>query len=99
MHKHKPNNKTKNIGFRALAPLYYRDASGALIVFDITRRETFEKVKSWLDELDSKESVPLVRFLVGSKKDLESQREVTQNEVINIKIERRERKKLKYKMK
>jgi len=66
--------------FRALAPLYYRDASGSLVVYDITRRETFDKLKSWLDELDSKESVPLVRYLVGSKNDLENQREVTVNE-------------------
>jgi GTPase SAR1 family protein len=70
----------RSAGFRALAPLYYRDASGALIVYDMSRRETFDKVKSWLDELDSKESVPLCKYIVASKKDLEENREVPDSE-------------------
>lgn len=40
--------------FRAVTSAYYRGAVGALIVYDITRRTTFESVKRWLDELDSK---------------------------------------------
>ena len=37
--------------FRALAPMYYRDASGAVLVYDITFRESFSRVVNWVKEL------------------------------------------------
>ena len=37
--------------FRAVTSAYYRGAVGALIVYDISRRQTFENVNRWLDEL------------------------------------------------
>lgn len=40
--------------FRAVTSAYYRGAVGALIVYDISRRTTFDSVKRWLDELNSK---------------------------------------------
>lgn len=40
--------------FRAVTSAYYRGAVGALVVYDITRRTTFESVGRWLDELKSK---------------------------------------------
>lgn len=40
--------------FRAVTSAYYRGAVGALIVYDISRRTTFESIKRWLDELNSK---------------------------------------------
>jgi Ras-related protein Rab-5C len=40
--------------FRAMLSLYYRDASAAVIVYDITQSETFQSVRSWLSELDEK---------------------------------------------
>ncbi|KAM6575368.1 hypothetical protein CsatA_023695 [Cannabis sativa] len=40
--------------FRAVTSAYYRGAVGALVVYDITRKSTFESVKRWLDELTSK---------------------------------------------
>ncbi|RXH78906.1 hypothetical protein DVH24_006976 [Malus domestica] len=40
--------------FRAVTSAYYRGAVGALIVYDITRKTTFESVGRWLDELKSK---------------------------------------------
>ena len=39
--------------FRAVTSAYYRGAVGALVVYDISRRTTFESVKRWLDELSS----------------------------------------------
>ncbi|XP_060974919.1 ras-related protein RABA5c-like isoform X3 [Cannabis sativa] len=39
--------------FRAVTSAYYRGAVGALVVYDITRKSTFESVKRWLDELTS----------------------------------------------
>ena len=40
--------------FRAVTSAYYRGAVGALVVYDISRRSTFESVARWLDELKSK---------------------------------------------
>lgn len=40
--------------FRAVTSAYYRGAVGALIVYDISRRTTFESIKRWLGELNSK---------------------------------------------
>lgn len=40
--------------FRAVTSAYYRGAVGALVVYDITRRTSFDSVKRWLDELSSK---------------------------------------------
>ncbi|XP_028071940.1 ras-related protein RABA5e-like [Camellia sinensis] len=40
--------------FRAVTSAYYRGAIGALIVYNITRRTTFDSIKRWLDELKSK---------------------------------------------
>ncbi|KAM7263437.1 hypothetical protein ACFE04_001120 [Oxalis oulophora] len=60
--------------FRAVTSAYYRGAFGALIVYDITRRDTFESVKRWLDELT------IARMLVGNKCDLDDTREVSREE-------------------
>ena len=35
--------------YNAVAPVYYRDAVGAIIVYDITSTESFEKVKKWVE--------------------------------------------------
>lgn len=40
--------------FRAVTSAYYRGAVGALLVYDISRRQTFESVGRWLNELHSK---------------------------------------------
>ena len=45
--------------FRAVTSAYYRGAVGALVVYDITRRTTFDSVKRWLDELNSNLSFSL----------------------------------------
>lgn len=51
--------------FRAVTSAYYRGAVGALIVYDISRKTTFENIKRWLDELNSKPLFPLFWILFG----------------------------------
>nr|KJB28020.1 hypothetical protein B456_005G022300 [Gossypium raimondii] len=60
--------------FRAVTSAYYRGAFGALLVYDISRRATFDNVARWLDELN------LAKMLVGNKCDLENTREVSLDE-------------------
>ncbi|KAA8527875.1 hypothetical protein F0562_035256 [Nyssa sinensis] len=70
--------------FRAVTSAYYRGAVGALIVYDISRRSTFESVGRWLDELNSHSDTTVVRMLVGNKCDLENIRDVSVEEGKNL---------------
>jgi small GTP-binding protein len=63
--------------FRAVTSAYYRGAFGALVVYDISRRGTFDSIKRWLDELTIQNDSTVARMLVGNKCDLENIREVS----------------------
>ncbi|XP_057483517.1 ras-related protein RABA5b-like [Actinidia eriantha] len=63
--------------FRAVTSAYYRGAVGALIVYDISRRTTFDSVKRWLEELNTHCDTTVARMLVGNKCDLENIRDVS----------------------
>lgn len=64
--------------FRAMAPLYYRDANAAVLVYDVSNKQSFDSIKYWLNELDSKvKQDGLVLALAGNKCDLpETKRQV-----------------------
>lgn len=64
--------------FRAMAPLYYRDANAAVLVYDVSNKATYDSIRYWLNELDSKvKQDGLVLALAGNKCDLpESKRQV-----------------------
>lgn len=65
--------------FHSLAPIYYRDADGALIVYDITEPESFKRVATWANELKANGcSIPV--SLVGNKYDMKTQQRVPQSE-------------------
>lgn len=66
--------------FRAVTSAYYRGAVGALIVYDITRRTSFDSVKRWLEELTTHCDTAVARMLVGNKSDLEGIRDVSVEE-------------------
>ncbi|KAI0497695.1 ras-related protein RABA5a [Dendrobium catenatum] len=66
--------------FRAVTSAYYRGAVGALIVYDISRRQTFENVGRWLNELNTHSDMNVVTILVGNKSDLKDSREVSMEE-------------------
>ncbi|KAK9815512.1 hypothetical protein WJX72_004893 [[Myrmecia] bisecta] len=63
--------------YASLAPLYYRGASAAAVVYDITSKESFQKAKHWVSELQKNASGDIVIILVGNKTDLVELREVT----------------------
>nr|XP_025621368.1 ras-related protein RABF1 isoform X1 [Arachis hypogaea] len=62
--------------YAALAPLYYRGAAVAVIVYDITSPESFSKAQYWVKELQKHGSPEIVLALVGNKADLHEKREV-----------------------
>ena len=59
---------------------YYRGAAGCLMVYDITRRSTYNHLSSWLTDTKNLTNPSTVIFLIGNKSDLESTREVTYEE-------------------
>ena len=63
--------------FQAITRTYYKGAIGALLVYDITRRETFTHVKKWLQEVKVNSSKNICVILIGNKKDLEDRRKVS----------------------
>ncbi|KAI3461815.1 hypothetical protein Pfo_018478 [Paulownia fortunei] len=66
--------------FRAVTSAYYRGAVGALVVYDISRKTTFDSIKRWLDELSTHCDTAVATMLVGNKCDLENIREVSVEE-------------------
>ena len=59
---------------------YYRGAVGALLVYDITKRKTFENCARWLDEIRHHADPKCVIMLVGNKSDLKHLRSVQAEE-------------------
>jgi Ras-related protein Rab-14 len=66
--------------FRAVTRSYYRGAAAALMVYDITRRSTYNHLSSWLTDARNLTNPSTVIFLIGNKSDLEDQRDVTYEE-------------------
>jgi len=62
--------------YRSLAPMYYRGAQAAIVVYDITNAETFEKAKEWIKELQRQASPSIIIALAGNKSDLAAKRKV-----------------------
>ncbi|KAH8507740.1 hypothetical protein H0E87_010046 [Populus deltoides] len=67
--------------YRAVTSAYYRGAVGAMLVYDITKRQTFDHIPRWLEELRSHANKNIVIILIGNKSDLEDQRAVPTEDV------------------
>ncbi|KAL2607479.1 hypothetical protein R1flu_026052 [Riccia fluitans] len=63
--------------YASLAPLYYRGAAAAVVVYDITSPDSFQRAQFWVKELQKHGSPGIVMALVGNKADLHESREVT----------------------
>ncbi|CAH0404348.1 unnamed protein product [Chilo suppressalis] len=66
--------------FRSMAPMYYRNANAALLVFDITSVASFNAIKGWVKELQSNVPEEMVMSVVGNKCDLHECRAVPYSE-------------------
>lgn len=63
--------------FRSITRSYYRGAAGALLVYDITRRETFNHLTTWLEDARQHAIANMTIMLIGNKSDLSHRRAVT----------------------
>merc|ERR1711981_1309225 len=66
--------------YHSLAPMYYRGAQAAIVVYDITNADTFARAKSWVRELQKQARADIVIALAGNKSDLGSRRTVEYEE-------------------
>ncbi|KAI0318819.1 ras-domain-containing protein [Amylostereum chailletii] len=66
--------------FRSLIPSYIRDSTVAIVVFDITNRQSFMSTSKWIDDVRSERGNDVMVVLVGNKADLSDKRQVTLEE-------------------
>ena len=67
--------------FRSLAKIFYQNASVAILVYDITKRKTFEKIREiWIEEIKNNAPPDIILALAGNKSDMYESEAVTLNE-------------------
>jgi small GTP-binding protein len=66
--------------YHSLAPMYYRGAQAAIVVYDITSYESFDRAKKWVKELQRQGNPNIVIALAGNKVDLAQKRKVDTEE-------------------
>lgn len=62
--------------YRGLAPMYYRGAAAAIVVYDITQKNSFATLQRWVKELKSLGPENIVIAIAGNKADMSDAREV-----------------------
>lgn len=66
--------------YHSLAPMYYRGAQAAVVVYDITSQESFTRAKAWIKELQRQANPNIIIALTGNKVDLADKRAVDVDE-------------------
>ena len=66
--------------YKAITSAYYKGAKGAFVVYDITRKGSFESIEKWVNDLTSTADKKLTIVVIGNKCDLEDQRQITKEQ-------------------
>lgn len=69
--------------FRVVAPNYYRGAVGAVLVYDITDKQSFDSVIRWVNELSMQGEENIQMVIVGNKADLEQERQLSEQTALD----------------
>ena len=69
--------------YRSITNAYYRGAEGILIVFDVTKKESFENIQNWINEVTVYTGNDVVIICLGNKNDLK--KEIDKKEIIDFK--------------
>ena len=59
--------------FRSLGPIYYRNSRAGIVVFDISKLETYENLNSWIEDFTNTAGSDVLIYVVANKTDLEPQ--------------------------
>ncbi|KAJ5078338.1 ras-related protein rab-5c [Anaeramoeba ignava] len=73
--------------YHSLAPIYYRDAHAAVIIFDITERSSFDSALEWIEELFRQGPPNSILMLAGNKSDLTEERQISFEEAEQFSID------------
>ena len=68
--------------YRSITSAYYKGAKGALIVYDITRKNTFDNIDKWITDLKLNSDKNICIIILGNKSDLIDKREINKNDGI-----------------
>ena len=66
--------------YKSLTKAYYKGALGALVIYDITQKITFENIDKWISDLKISADEKVSIILIGNKSDLEEKREVSKED-------------------
>ena len=66
--------------YKAITGAYYKGSKGALVVYDITRKETFATIEKWVNDLKTAGDPKISIIIVGNKSDLADKRQITKEE-------------------
>ena len=66
--------------YKAITSAYYKGAKGAFIVYDITRKNSFDSIDKWISDVTAVADKKISIVLIGNKSDLEDQRQVTKEQ-------------------
>ena len=66
--------------FRSITRAYYKNSVCAFVVYDITNKNSFQNIKSWIEDCKKQSPKTVLLILVGNKVDLEDKRQVTYEE-------------------
>ena len=70
--------------FRAISINYLKGTDGVILVFDLTNKETFDLLETWIKEFENTNKSDVSKVLIGNKSDLEEQRQVTTEDAVNF---------------
>jgi len=70
--------------FKAITRSYYRSSAAALVVFDITRKESFRNVARWVEDVKNNSNRDVILVLIGNKCDLIQERMVSKEEAFKL---------------
>ena len=66
--------------YKAITSSYYKGAKGAFVVYDITKKKSFESIDRWINDLTSTADKNITIVVIGNKCDLEEQRQITKDQ-------------------
>ncbi|CAI2380012.1 unnamed protein product [Moneuplotes crassus] len=66
--------------FKTITSSYYKGAHGIIVVYDVTDKESFKNIDTWMNEIEKHASDNVSRILCGNKSDLEDSRQVSTDE-------------------
>ena len=67
--------------FRSITRQFYRDCQGAIIVFDLTQKKTFDYIPTWISEIKNYGNNDTIIIILGNKSDLTKEREILPNDI------------------